>query len=147
MASSSATRSASRSPSTMAASSRETCCTPPPRFRLWRRACSTRMRRINWAETAKKWARFCHCMRFIIHQAHVGFIDQGRGLQAVAGALAFHVAARQAVEFVINDRGQPFERALVSVAPGAEQRANVLRSRFTRLCRPLHRLSELYRRW
>ena len=73
----------------------------------------------------------------IIHQAHVGFIDQGRGLQAVAGALAFHVAARQAVEFVINDGGQPFERALVSVAPGAEQRADVAPCRFAGV-RPLH---------
>jgi hypothetical protein len=54
-------------------------------------------------------------------------------LEAVAGALAFHVAARQAVELVVNDRGQLFQRALVSVAPGAEQRANVLRGRFTRL--------------
>jgi hypothetical protein len=34
-----------------------------PRFRLWRRACSRRIRLINWAETAKKWARFRHCMR------------------------------------------------------------------------------------
>src|ERR1035437_7203573 len=83
----------------------------------------------------------------IIHQAHVGFIDQGRGLEAVAGALAFHVAARQAVELVINDGGQPVERALVSVAPGAEKRAYVVRSRFIRLCRSLHRCcAELYRR-
>jgi hypothetical protein len=27
----------------------------------------------------------------IIHQAHVGFINQSRRLQAVTGALAFHV--------------------------------------------------------
>ena len=33
----------------------------------------------------------------IIHQAHVGFIDQGRRLEAVAGPLTFHIAARQAV--------------------------------------------------
>ena len=74
----------------------------------------------------------------VIHQAHVGFIDQGRGLQAVAGALALHVVACQAVEFLIDDGGQPFERALVSVAPGAEQLAYVAPSRLTSLCHPLH---------
>src|ERR1019366_5440915 len=50
----------------------------------------------------------------VIHQAQVGFIDQGRGLEAMAGALMSHVAARQAVEFVVNDGGQPAEGALVS---------------------------------
>ena len=72
----------------------------------------------------------------IIHQAHVGFIHQGRRLQAVAGALASHVAARQAVELVINDGGQPFERVPVAVAPGAEERADLTHPRLTRL---LHR--------
>ena len=62
----------------------------------------------------------------VIHQAHIGFVDQGRGLQAVAGTLTIHVTARQAVELVINDGGQRFERALVPVAPGAQQRAYVL---------------------
>ena len=47
----------------------------------------------------------------VIHQAHVGFVDQSGGLQAIAGAFASHVAARQAVEFVINDWGQ-LSRAL-----------------------------------
>ena len=75
----------------------------------------------------------------VIDQAHVGFIDQGRGLETVAGALAFHVAPRQAVQFVINDGGQPLERALISVAPGAQERAYVVRCRFASLYNPLHR--------
>jgi hypothetical protein len=87
------------------------------------------MRRINWAETANKWARILPLHALIIHKAHVGFMNQSRRLQAVTGTLAFHVAARQAVEFVINDGGQPRERALVSVAPGAEERAYVAHSR------------------
>src|SRR2546427_6639695 len=61
----------------------------------------------------------------IIHQAHVGLIDQSGRLENVAGALAIHVAVGQAVEFTINDGGQPLERALVSIAPGAEERAYV----------------------
>src|SRR5260221_4194660 len=73
----------------------------------------------------------------IIHQPHVGFIDQGRGLEAVAGALPFHVTASQAAQLVINDGSQPRERALVSVAPGAEELAYVVHSRFTGLCHPL----------
>src|SRR5437773_1748400 len=61
----------------------------------------------------------------VIHQAHVGFIDQGRGLEAVAGALAFHVALRQTVELVINDGGQPVECASIPVSPGSEQLAHL----------------------
>jgi hypothetical protein len=60
-------------------------------------------------------------------------------LEAVTEALAFHVAASQAVELVINDRGESFESALVSAAPGTEQLADIARSRFTRLFPLLHR--------
>ena len=82
----------------------------------------------------------------IIHQAQVGLIHQSRRLQAVAGALAFHIAACQTVELVKNDGGQLLERSLVSVAPGTEKHAYVTHSRFPRLSRPLHRLwAELYR--
>src|ERR1017187_159 len=82
----------------------------------------------------------------IIHQAHVGLIYQGRRLEAMAGTLAFHEAACQAVEFAVNDGGQPFERVLVSAAPSMEQLADVAHSRVAGLCRLLHRLTfELYR--
>ena len=57
----------------------------------------------------------------VVDQPHVGFVDQRRRLQAVAGALALHVVVRQAVELVVDDRRQPGERALVPVAPRAEQ--------------------------
>jgi hypothetical protein len=60
----------------------------------------------------------------------------------VTGALALHVAACQAVEFVVDDGSQSLERALVSVAPGAEELAYV-----AGLFPSLHPLSaELYRR-
>src|SRR5271165_5993152 len=74
----------------------------------------------------------------VVHQAHIGLIDQGCSLQQVSRTLALHVMACQAVEFLIDDRGQPFQRALVSVAPGSEQLADVAPSRFTSLRRPLH---------
>jgi hypothetical protein len=44
----------------------------------------------------------------------------------VAGALALHAEARAAAQFVINDRRQSFQRALVSVTPGAQQLADVV---------------------
>src|ERR1700722_6643472 len=74
----------------------------------------------------------------IVDQANVSLIDQGRRLERVAWAFALQIAVSQAVEFVVNDGGQPFECALVSVAPGAQQRAYVACLRLARLCRPLH---------
>ena len=65
----------------------------------------------------------------IAHEAHVRLIHQRRRLQAMAGTLAPHVAARQPVELVIHDRGQPFERTRVSVAPRAEQLAHLVLGR------------------
>jgi hypothetical protein len=63
----------------------------------------------------------------VIHQPHVGFVDQSGGLQAVAGTLTFHIAARETVEFVINDRGQAVEHAAVSVGPSLQQLAHLSR--------------------
>jgi hypothetical protein len=65
----------------------------------------------------------------VVHQAQVGFIHQSCRLQAVAGAFPFHVATCQTVEFAVNGWGQPFERRLVSVPPGAEKSAYVVHSR------------------
>jgi hypothetical protein len=69
---------------------------------------------------------------FVVDQPQVGFIDQRRRLQAVAGLLALQVVVRQAVELVVHDRGQPSERALVSVGPHTEQRTDVVGKWFTR---------------
>jgi hypothetical protein len=37
------------------------------------------------------------------------------------GALTFHVASRQAVEFVINDGRQAVESSSISITPGPEK--------------------------
>src|SRR5208283_2441692 len=76
----------------------------------------------------------------VVDQASVGFIHQRGCLEAVARALALHVAARQAAEFVVNDGGEFFQGAWVSSAPSAEQNAY-----FTGLRRTVHRWAELYR--
>jgi hypothetical protein len=57
----------------------------------------------------------------VIHQAHVGFIDQSGGLQAMTGALTFHVASGKAVEFVIDDWSQAVESSSISITPGSEK--------------------------
>ncbi len=64
----------------------------------------------------------------VVDQAHVRFVDQRCGLQAVAGALTFQEMVRQTVEFVVDDRRQSCERALVPVGPRTQQRTHVVRN-------------------
>src|SRR5262245_37643670 len=61
----------------------------------------------------------------VVDQAHVSLVDQRGGLQAVAGALAFHVAVREVAKLLVHDRRQLSERALIATAPRAEERADV----------------------
>ena len=58
--------------------------------------------------------------RVHIHQPEVDLVYQGSGLQRVAGIFPGHAAVGHAVEFVFNDRGQPFECLVVSAAPRFE---------------------------
>ena len=81
----------------------------------------------------------------ILHQSHVGVIDQSSRLEGVAGALAFHIAMSQAAEFIINDGGQPLQRALVSIAPGTKQRAYVFCIQLGRHFTPAAATTGLYR--
>ena len=53
----------------------------------------------------------------VVDQPQVGFVDQRRRLQAVAGLFALQAVVRQTVELVVDNRGQPSERALVAVGP------------------------------
>ena len=75
----------------------------------------------------------------VIDQPQVGFVDQRRRLQAVAGALAPHVVVRQTTELVVDDRHQEGERTLIPVAPRPEKRADVAWNRFTSASAPMHR--------
>ena len=56
-----------------------------------------------------------------INQPHISFVDQRRGLQGMACALAAHVPFSQPVQFRIDQRGQIFQGCFVSIAPGQEQ--------------------------
>src|SRR5271156_1510114 len=62
---------------------------------------------------------------FVIHQAHVGLVDQGRGLEAMTGPLVFHIALCETMEFVIDDGREPIQRVSVSVTPSSEQPAHL----------------------
>src|ERR1022692_449658 len=57
----------------------------------------------------------------VIHQPHIGFVDQSGGLQAMTGAFSFHVSSREAMEFAINDGRKAVERGSVSITPGSKQ--------------------------
>ena len=57
----------------------------------------------------------------LLDEAEVGFVDEGGGLDGVAGALAAHVVAREPPQLVVDQRHQAFERRLVTVAPVDEQ--------------------------
>ena len=58
-----------------------------------------------------------------------GSATDARSVLRKIGALAAHVAVCDAVEFGMDDRGQFFERALVTGAPGAEQRVDIFHVR------------------
>ena len=61
----------------------------------------------------------------VIHEPQVSFVDQGGGLQTVAGALPPQVVPGEPAQFVIDDWRQLIEGVLIPVAPGAEQGAHV----------------------
>jgi hypothetical protein len=54
-----------------------------------------------------------------IDQPEVSFMDQGRGLEAMAGSFAPHVVMRKTAEFGVNDGDQAFERIQITATPGA----------------------------
>ena len=41
---------------------------------------------------------------FVVHEAHIGFIDQSGRLEAVVRTLTAHVAVGQAAELRVDDR-------------------------------------------
>src|SRR5215813_390141 len=64
-----------------------------------------------------------------IHQTHISLIHQRGGLKCVAGRLASHVVPRHAMEFLVNQRHEFFERGFVPIVPGLEKSRHFARSR------------------
>ena len=73
----------------------------------------------------------------VVDEPHVGFVDERRRLQAVAGALTSQAAPGETAKLVVDDRRQLGERALVPVAPRTEKRADV-GDRFTKAPALMH---------
>ena len=61
-----------------------------------------------------------------IDQAEVGLVDQRRGLELVAGPLAGHVAMRQLMQFVLDERHQLRQGVFISCIPRQEELRNLL---------------------
>src|SRR6266496_2879735 len=62
----------------------------------------------------------------IIDQPQVGFVENGGGLQGVAGALPAHVMMCESVQFGLHQWKQFLQRSLVSAAPVAKQLGDLL---------------------
>src|SRR6266480_4936360 len=62
----------------------------------------------------------------IIDQPQIGFVENGGGLQGVAGALPAHVMVGEPMQFGLHQREQLLQRSLVSAAPVAEQLSDLL---------------------
>src|SRR5881392_978837 len=62
----------------------------------------------------------------IIDQSQVSFVENGGGLQGMAGALPAHIMVREPVQFGLHQWDQLLQRSLVSAAPVAEQLGDLL---------------------
>ena len=59
----------------------------------------------------------------VVHQAHVRLVYQRGCLEGVVRPLALHVAVSEATKFIINDRCQTIQRALISRTPSTQELA------------------------
>ena len=64
------------------------------------------MRRIAWAAAAKKCARLANWAPSSSSQPEPGLVNEGRGLQRLAGGFAGHLVRRQLAQFLIHQRQQ-----------------------------------------
>jgi len=77
-----------------------------------------------WAAMPKKCRRFCPLDLLLIYQPQICLVNQGRGLQGMAGPLTPQVMVCQAVQFVIDHWNQSFQRLLVARVPARKQIVN-----------------------
>ena len=71
----------------------------------------------------------------LIDETDVSFVNQGGGLKCVTFSLAAHVAAREPVQFFVDQRIQLVECGLVSVAPLSEQLGDLMLSWWSSIVR------------
>ena len=63
--------------------------------------------------------------RMLLDEAEVGFVDEGGGLEGVAGAFAGKVAGREAAKFGVDERDECLQCGGVAGAPSAEELGDV----------------------
>src|ERR1043165_1738584 len=63
---------------------------------------------------------------FLIDETNVSFVDERGGLERVAFSFPAHVAAREPVQFVVDQGIQLVERGLVPVPPFGEQFSDLM---------------------
>jgi len=56
-----------------------------------------------------------------VYQPKVDLVHQSRGLQRVIWLFAAHVAAREPVQFVMHQRNQPTQGAIIALTPGFQK--------------------------
>jgi hypothetical protein len=63
----------------------------------------------------------------VIDQPQISLVDQRRSLQRVPPTFVAHVMVRHPAQFLVNQRHQAVESALVAIAPIEQQSGDVLR--------------------
>jgi DNA gyrase inhibitor GyrI len=63
--------------------------------------------------------------RFSVDHADIGFVDECGGLEAVPHALSGHAAARNLMEFLMDQWDQSLARVVVSLPPFEKERSDI----------------------
>jgi hypothetical protein len=63
------------------------------------------------------------------NESNIDFVNEGGGVQCVAGRLVCHVPGRQPAQFVINERQQVGRRLRVSCFDGAQDTSDLVHTR------------------
>jgi hypothetical protein len=56
-----------------------------------------------------------------IHQAQIGFVDEGCGLEGPPGTFARHVPARGGVQLIVHKRHQLLQGGFITLSPSLEK--------------------------
>src|SRR5205085_11063314 len=63
----------------------------------------------------------------VVDEPEIRLVDERRGLESIAGALAPHLSVCQASQFLIDQGHQVIKRGLVAIAPCVEQSGYLFR--------------------
>ena len=88
------------------------------------------MRRMASAAAAKKWPRLSQCWAWSpSDQPQVGLVDQGRGLERLAGLLLGQLLGRQLAQLVVDQRQELLGGVRVALLDGRQDAGDVVHGR------------------